>query len=299
MALTAEQQEARKGRYTSTRVVKLYQGDLWTVYNEMLGLAPEVEETSRMRAGAKLQRAIVEWAAEDRDWYPVEHDPGTTQADDGPFASSPDALVAPRGTPLTKDWPLVVEAKNRAGSRSTEYEDGPLETDIVQLQWHMGVTGVHKGCVVVLLGGNELRHGGNDPRFDVDFDPDMFAMLKDLCLKFHREHVEPQIPPLMDASEAAGAYIKAKWPREREPLIQDSDGKFTPMAVELRSANQAVKAAINRQKMAKHMMEAALGDAVGVEGPYGLIAWKWQRGSTYQVTRDPVRVLRTYFNEED
>lgn len=290
--LTAEQQALREGRYTSSRIVALYQGRFWQVYNDLIGVGAEIPDNRRMLAGRKLQSPIIEWAAEERGWTGLALAPPTIVSRSEPlFASSPDALV------WDTKGQLVVEAKNRAGARTSEYEEGPLETDLVQLQWHMGVSGIHRGAVVVLLGGNDLRHGGNDPRFDAEFDPEMFTMLSDLALRFQRERVEPRIPPTMDASDAASAYIKATWPKEKTPLLVD-DGRFAPLAEALRAAKTEREAAAEREKLAAHELQAALGDAEGVEGPFGKILWRWQKGSTYTATRKPTRVLRPYFREE-
>ena len=52
--LTPQQQEARKGRITSTRIVRLVNGKVWDVWADMMGLAAPVQDNQRMRFGRKL-----------------------------------------------------------------------------------------------------------------------------------------------------------------------------------------------------------------------------------------------------
>jgi predicted phage-related endonuclease len=262
--LTAEQQEARKGRITSTRIVKLVNGRALAVFNEMMGISAPVKDNPRMRFGRKLEHAIIEAAAEDRAWGSVRYQPGTEVHER--FASSPDAYVL--GGIHPEDVERVIEAKNRGAEQAAKYASNePTPDEIVQTQWHMGVTGVPAGSVCVLLGGNDLRI------FDQQHDDEMWTGLKEIADRFLRDHYDTGRPPPMDASDAAAEYLRARFPFHSAPLLQ-ADDATTNLALELRSVRAERERLEAREGELTNTIKHLIGNAEGIAGPGFKATWK-------------------------
>jgi predicted phage-related endonuclease len=265
--LTAEQQEARRGRITSTRIVKLVNGAALAVFNDMMGISPPLKDNQRMRFGRKLERAIIEAASEDRGWNNLVYQPGTVIA--GRYATSPDAEVLTD----SDDPERVLEAKNRGGEQAAKYEAGEATPDeIVQTAWHMGVTGIPVASVCVLLGGNDLRI------FDQTHDDEMWTGLREIADRFLRDHYDTGRPPPMDASDAAADYLRAKFPTHRAPLLQ-ADDATTNLALELRSVRVERERLEAREGELTNVLKSIIGDAEGVAGPGFKLTWKATKGS--------------------
>src|SRR5512146_1356976 len=129
--LTERDQELRKGRITSSRIVRLYRGQALAVWNDIMGIADPIPDNNRMRFGRKLERAIIEAAAEDRGWTRVSYAPGTVTA--GRYATSVDAaVIGDNGLSPVR----VVEAKNRALDQVRKYDaNEATEEETVQVAW--------------------------------------------------------------------------------------------------------------------------------------------------------------------
>lgn len=273
--LTAEQQEARKGRITSTRIVRLVNGRAWDVWADMAGLAT-VKDNARMRFGRKLERAIIEAAAEDRMWSPVRYQPGTVVR--GDYATSPDAYVG-------DDPERIIEAKNRGAEQAKKYEgDEATPEEIIQAAWHMLVTGIPAASVAVLLGGNDLRI------FDQARDPEMEAGLREVADRFLTDYWKPGRPPPMDASDAAAEYLRAKFPTHTAPLLV-ADDVATEWMAELRHALTEAEKWGEEAEALKNKIKAVIGDAEGLAGPLGRVTWKATKGTR---RTDWERLARSY-----
>jgi predicted phage-related endonuclease len=267
--LTAEQQELRKGRITSTRIVKLVNGRALAVFNEMMGIAAPVKDNPRMRFGRALEHVIIEAASEDKGWGSVRYQPGTEVYER--FASSPDAYVM--GGVRCGDAERVVEAKNRSADQAAKYAGNePTPDEIVQTQWHMGVTGIGEGSVCVLLGGNDLRV------FDLRHDEEMWLGLEEIGARFLRDHYDTGRPPPMDASDDAAEYLRARFPFHSAPLLQ-ADDATTNLALELRSVRAERERLEAREGELTNVLKSIIGDAEGVAGPGFKLTWKATKGT--------------------
>jgi hypothetical protein len=248
--LTATDMELRQGRITSTRIVKLYQGEALAVFNDMMGFAPPWKDSARPKWGRRLQAAIIEGAAEDQGWKEVLYPPTAISKNEPRFATSADAVA---------DRVVAVEAKNRGGERASLYADGALEEEIVQTTWHQGVLGLKDGAICVLLGGNDLRV------FPSPFDADTFEGLSEIALRFLRDHVDTGKPPPLDYSDAASDYLKARFPKDTAPVIEP-----TPEAADLVAHLRALKlireGAENSEREARHRLLAIVGSSAGIAG---------------------------------
>lgn len=100
------------------------------------------------------------------------------------------AIASPDFVTL-EETPRIVEAKNRRGRMAHFYESGGmLDSDAIQCQWQMGVTGIQKADMAVLIGGDadEFYHPS------IEYSEAVFSQLVEMVEKF-REMVQSDTPP--------------------------------------------------------------------------------------------------------
>lgn len=116
----------------------------------------------------------------------------------------------------------VFEAKTASTYKACEWEDGiPIEY-MLQLQHYLAITGYSGAYIAVLIGGNTLKY-----QF-IERDEELISMLISRERDFW-EHVQSDIPPTLDGSEASAKYLKMKYPSS----IAQSKVKLPEAAIEL------------------------------------------------------------------
>jgi|GEM_PF-3175124 predicted phage-related endonuclease len=86
-----------------------------------------------------------------------------------------------------------IEFKNRGYFQGKKYGadggDEVLDSELAQCLWYLLITGWKRWHLVVLIGGNDLRH------FVIERDEDLIRQLEAKAIHFWNEHVLRQIPP--------------------------------------------------------------------------------------------------------
>lgn len=95
----------------------------------------------------------------------------------------------------------IVEAK----TSHLDLGDGlPLRVQ-AQLQWQMGISGIHLGTAVVLF----VSDTGRDIQvWDLPFDEATFETIKNRAIQFWFDHVVPEVAPEIDGHRATTASLK-------------------------------------------------------------------------------------------
>ncbi len=106
---------------------------------------------------------------------------------------------------LTTDKLLEVKTASEYVKKDWGVEDTDQVPDNynLQVQWYMGITGVHQCDLALLIGGNKYR------QYTIKFDPDLFAIMIDEAKAFWTDHVLARVPP--EATTLAN--IKHKYPK--------------------------------------------------------------------------------------
>jgi len=293
MALTMEQRAARATGLGASEIAAAlglhpYQHPI-DIYNVKTGLVPPFEGNQFTRWGNRLESVIADAYAEEQKV--VLTSPGTLVHPEHPWMlCTPDRFVHPADfTPPIRG----LEIKT-AGARQAflwgEVGDEVPEQYLIQCAWSMAVTGLMDWDLAVLIGGND------DRVYHLHRDMELEASLIEQGRKFWFENVLARVPPPLDASPGWSKYLKARFPQNTGPMLE-ADAHWEEMAAELKAAKKAEEEAKERKGLAETAVKLALGESVGVEGGFGRITWKWQKGSTYSVTREPGRVLRTTWED--
>lgn len=144
---------------------------------------------------------------------------------------------------------------------TSRYADGLPQDNETQVQWALGVTGLPRADVAVLLGGNELRV------FPVEADPRLFADLVAIATDF-RARLAAGGPFARDA-----ARIKRDHPYDNgAEMVADDELTDAVMAlVTLRAQRKDMEAAEERIETA---IKARMGDVASLSGPGFRVTWK-------------------------
>jgi putative phage-type endonuclease len=126
---------------------------------------------------------------------------------------------------------------------------------ILQCQHYMAVTGYEKWWIAVLIGGNKFKYK------PIERDEEIIRYLIDMEKDFWLNHVEKNIPPAFDGSEASSNLLSKLYPvgNENETVELPEDAKSLIEIYE--EAKAAEKEILERKKEAENKLKALLGEA--------------------------------------
>lgn len=222
--------------------------------------APEPDDvTARLfEWGHRLEPVIADWYSESTG-RKLRREARMLQHRDVPwaFASLDRTVVGER---------RVVEIKSARFGWKPE-PGAPVPGRVfAQVQHQLWVTGFEVADVVVLVGGSlpSIHEIGRDDSY-ID---DLAFLERDFWAR-----VEGGMPPPADGSENARRALAALHPRNDGTMLPQSP-VLDEMAVRLREAKWAAKAAAADLDTVENAIRAVIGDADGFDGSWGRITWK-------------------------
>ena len=161
----------------------------------------------------------------------------------------------------------VFEAKTANAFKAGEWDESIPHGYMLQLQHYLAVTGYAGAYIAVLIGGNTFKWSF------IERDEELISML----IKWEGDfwgHVQSDIPPPLDGSEASAKYLKKRFPN----AIPQSKVRLPDSAAELiRQYDEACDKgeAFNDQKQkAENLLKEMMGEhEIGFIGNR-VITWK-------------------------
>lgn len=229
------------------------------------------------RAG---QLAAFEWPEEAyRDHVGAErHLGGTTvRSVESPIAiASCDAVFKfdveePEGAFIRQ----VEETKNVGFHESWDWGDGDDQCPVgyrLQNLWQQGCLGIWRGELVASIAG------APPAAWPVQWDARLFGNLVIIAERFWHDHVLPRKPPrAIDGSDAATAYLRARYPEETEPMSISCPADLAELALEWEQVDEWAGAATARAKDLKNRICDRIAEKVGYVLPdRRWLSWKAQ-----------------------
>ena len=246
----------------------------WGLWMDKAGRMPARETNERMRWGNRLESAVIagvreEWHLDAIGWGDFElagtlpTDVQLVQADKNGKPSPVLVHTAgvggtPDGLIRTSSGVVLLECKT-VDRWSFDAWDMELSAPyFLQVQTYLGLLGLPRAVVAVLVGGNRLE------RFDVEADPETFAGILAEAQRFWasvREDAPPPVRPVADADAVDRWFKRAGVYGQRVDLTE------TPGAVEVlarfEATKQAEAAAKDESKAARAALELLIGSAEG------------------------------------
>lgn len=291
MGLSLEQLELRRTRIGSSEVGALlgidpYKSafDVWM--EKSLPPAPSTEDHRSW--GLDMEPAILAHHTR-KMGYVVLVPPGSVAHPDLPLVCTPDGFARPVGDPSVTHV-IDLQAKNDQGFGQIEW--GEPGTDDAPLLYVAQVT-VEVG--VLRAAGIDVTHGelavsikGAPPvSYRIDFNPELFGDLGEICAKWKRDHLDTGKPPEGSPMEVA-EYIKRKYVKHTGDLIEPT-AELAAMVQLVGTMRSTIKATKEDLVAAENAVKERIGEAAGIAG---LCTWKTQNKKSYVVKESSSRVLR-------
>jgi predicted phage-related endonuclease len=236
--------------------------------------APDSDPSEAMEWGLALEDAILtRWAARER-FIVLDRNQGWRHPVYEWARATPDALLY-EGLDANADPWAVVDVKNvRSGADEWDRGETVPPYIVAQVQWQMFVTGLDRGFVVALIGGNRLHV------HELAADPTVHAEMFQVARDWWASHVVAGEPPQVEAAD--NALLASLWPTSVEKAVE-----VDPVLVaELRAARAGAKVAEARKDEAEARLKAALGDAdTAVCDGRVAATWRTQSSTRVDVSR--------------
>jgi putative phage-type endonuclease len=239
------------------------------VYLEKIRAIPEEPENEAMYWGKVLEQVVADEFAR-RNGLKVQRVNAVLQHPKYPiFLANIDRLVKdkPKG-----DAVLEIKTTSSYGAKEWEDEKEPGKVKVpdwamVQLQWYLSITGLKRGFLAALIGGQKYVQA------EVERDDEAIGYLHQIALDFWKL-VENRTPPEMDGSEAAREVVNLLYPVAQESRIVDLPPEALELIAEYETAKEEEKAAAERKEAAANKLKLLLGEAE--KGRIGdrLVVWR-------------------------
>ena len=161
----------------------------------------------------------------------------------------------------------IFEAKTASAYKASEWDDAIPDEYILQVQHYMAVTGYKGTYIAVLIGGNTFRW-----KF-IERDEELISMLIQLEAEFW-EHVQTDVPPQLDGSEAAANFLNERFPNN----VPKSKIKLPDTAVDLIRKYEVACDNVNQyteqKQEAENLLKQMLGDNEIGTADDRIVTWK-------------------------
>lgn len=174
----------------------------YELYLRKRGEAEPVEENMAMRLGHKLENAVAELLSEEAGYQIIKNTAGNLiyLSDTYPFAeASPDRIAYLPGARKSEDNKCIVEIKTTMKDID---EDNVPEHWICQVQWYMGITGVHRAVIAWLSSGRTFGYK------ELEFSKDFFEFLVNEGRQFMEDVKAGNEPEPISSKDVALRYPK-------------------------------------------------------------------------------------------
>ena len=161
----------------------------------------------------------------------------------------------------------VFEAKTANAFKQDEWNDVVPEEYILQIQHYLAVTGYLGAYIAVLIGGNTFKW-----KF-IERDEELITTLIRVESDFW-EHVQSDIPPSLDGSEASAKFLSKRFPNS----ASRSKIKLPEIAVclihQYNTASDSVERYAEEKQEAENKLKQMLGEnEIGIVAN-SIITWK-------------------------
>lgn len=245
------------------------------------------EPNEDMKRGSFLEDGIAQWYG-DRENVPV-WGPSPWEHPTEPVARcTPDRLVGAKepGCPARL---LSIKSPRRAGDEWGETGGHVVPTyAVLQVQWEMMI-GKASGVPLDPVAHIAALIDGDLRIYPVESDAQLQGWLLERAKAWWAEHVVPRVPPALDGSETAAAWLKRRFPSNTRPLRQatlDEDVKL----LELRQVEAEWERVDARYETSKQQVQELIGLADGLKGSVGQVSWR--------ANKNGVRSFKTKWTKE-
>ncbi|WP_141334306.1 YqaJ viral recombinase family nuclease, partial [Brevibacillus borstelensis] len=185
-----------------------------------------------------------------------------------------------------------LECKTASEYLKSEWEGEEIPAPyLLQCQHYMAVTGYDAWWIAVLIGGNKFVYK------KIERDEEIIQFLIGLESDFWNNHVVPQVPPMVDGTEASTELLKKMYPVAvaGSEIHLPSDAELLITEWEVAKAN--LKTAEERVTELENRLKALLGEnEVGVSRTH-VVTWRTvtsERVDSKRLAKEQPEIYRQY-----
>jgi len=180
---------------------------------------------------------------------------------------------------------IPLEIKTADASLRAEWKDDIPLAYMIQVQHQIAVMGCEQAALAALVGGNTFFWT------DIRRDEEFIKILIDQEQEFWQRCIDHR-PPEVDASKATSEALRKLYQRDTGEIVM-LPPEALDWASDLEAAKAELKAAEEKERLAKNRLIAAIGDATAGQLPNGVIfTYKAQTKAEHIVKASTFRVLR-------
>jgi putative phage-type endonuclease len=232
------------------------------VYLEKIGQTPLEENQSEAAHFGTILEDVVAQEFTRRTGQKVKRRNAILQHPEYPFMlANVDRLIIGEKTGL--------ECKTASEYLKGEWEGEEIPAPyLLQCQHYMAVTGYSAWWIAVLIGGNKFVHK------KVERDEEIIQYLIQLESDFWNNHVIPQVPPMVDGSEASTELLKKMYPVGEPESETELPLEADELIEQLEQAKQDEKAAAELVTELENRLKAMLGEHETGLASSHIVTWK-------------------------
>jgi putative phage-type endonuclease len=240
-------------------------GSAFDVWQRKMGLTDEIESSYLMEVGQAVESLILKYYTKITG-YEIRT-MGTALDIYEPWrGGTVDALALDAdGNPVG-----VVEAKNTAAWNRSDW--GAEGTD--EIPDHYLIQGVWYMSLVELPWVDfPVSFGNTEPKiFRVNRNPKLEATILDRCRRFWHENVLAGVPPEVDGSDGADAYLQSLYPRNTLDML-DGDDTASKLITDLSQTKSDIEHLERAKSLYEQKLKQIIGEHDGVQCVNGRATW--------------------------
>ncbi len=192
----------------------------------------------------------------------------------------------------------LLECKTCNAWKAHEWEGDEIPQEyILQVLWYLGILGMSKGYIAVLIGGQKFTWK------EIAFDKDLFDKMVEAAKEFVEHYIEEDIAPV--AMSGDSSTLNRIFPEQKEDIIQTEDKDIVVLLDELQALKRIIADTEKEKEEKEAKLKQKIGESEGLETPLYKAVWKAQtfsRVDTKKLKADgiydkylvetPTRVLR-------
>ena len=235
------------------------------VYLEKVGIYPPPPDNENMYWGREIEPALKKRYMREKGVSIVEPSPRLMRHPDFEwYIGSPDGLTDPPGGGV--DY-KTTGRRNDYGEPGT---DQVPEHVACQCHWYMGLTGAEWWDVAVLFFAPSRRF----EIFRLQRSEEIINNLIRAGKIFWENHVLPQNPPPIDASEGSKKLINHLYPSEKGAELKVADAEAEIIIQLLKEKEAARDKAMNELALVQNSIKMLIGESPGIISGLGKVTWR-------------------------
>ncbi|MGC4378294.1 YqaJ viral recombinase family protein [Fictibacillus sp. Mic-4] len=258
------------------------------VYLDKIGQAPQEEETSEAAYWGNIHEETVAKEFSKRTGLKVRRRNAILQHPEYPWMlANVDRLIVGEKAGL--------ECKTASEYLKDEWKDDEIPASyLIQCQHYMAVTGYEAWWIAVLIGGNKFVYK------KIERDEEIIQVLIEEEKNFWLNHVEKEIPPMFDGSDASSDLLKALYPEAKPETEIELPPNAETLVTALDQVSNELKELEARKKEYENQLKAMMGDNEKAYAGERTITWKSifsNRFDSKRFAKDHPELYQQYLNQ--